>query len=66
MPDLGPERTVDEHGAAVLLGITPPEVRWFSRVLGLGRKQEGDGSAQIVFTYDELKRLSSAAAASAK
>jgi len=66
MADLGPNTTVDEHGAAVLLGLTPPEVRWFSRVLGLGRKQECGNSAQIVFTYEELKRLSSAAAASAK
>jgi hypothetical protein len=66
MADFGPIKTVDEHGAAVLLGLTPPEVRWFSRVLGLGRKQEGGDTAQIVFTYDELKRLSSAAAASAK
>lgn len=64
MADHGPNKTVDEHGAAVLLGITPPEVRWFSRVLGLGRIQEG--ASQIVFTYEELKRLSSAAAASAK
>lgn len=66
MADLGPKTTVDEHGAAVLLGLTPPEVRWFSRVLGLGRKQEGGETSQIVFTYDELKRLSSAAAASTK
>ena len=66
MADLGPDTTVDEHGAAVLLGLTPPEVRWFSRVLGLGRKQESGDAAQIVFTYEELKRLSSAAAASAK
>ena len=66
MADLGPKTTVDEHGAAVLLGLTPPEVRWFSRVLGLGRRQEGGDASQIVFTYDELKRLSSAAAASAK
>jgi hypothetical protein len=66
MADLGPDTTVDEHGAAVLLGLTPPEVRWFSRVLGLGHKQESGDSAQIVFTYEELKRLSSAAAASAK
>jgi hypothetical protein len=66
MADLGPKTTVDEHGAAVLLGLTPPEVRWYSRVLGLGRRQEGGDTSQIVFTYDELKRLSSAAAASAK
>ncbi|HLJ23468.1 MAG TPA: hypothetical protein VKT71_05115 [Candidatus Acidoferrales bacterium] len=66
MANRGPDATVDEHGAAVLLGITPPEVRWFSRVLGLGRKQEGGDAAQVVFTYEELKSLSSAAAASAK
>lgn len=66
MADLGPKTTVDEHGAAVLLGLTPPEVRWFSRVLGLGHKQEGGDASQITFTYEELKRLSSAAAASAK
>jgi hypothetical protein len=66
MADFGPNTTVDEHGAAVLLGLTPPEVRWFSRVLGLGCKQESGDAAQIVFTYEELKQLSSAAAASAK
>jgi hypothetical protein len=66
MADFGPKTTVDEHGAAVLLGLTPPEVRWFSRVLGLGRKQDSGEASQIVFTYDELKQLSSIAAASAK
>lgn len=66
MADPGAKRTIDEHGAAVLLGLTPPEVRWFSRVLGLGRPQEAGEKAQIVFTYDELRSLSSAAAASAK
>lgn len=66
MADLGPKTTVDEHGAAVLLGLTPPEVRWFSRVLGLGRKQESGDASQVIFTYEELKQLSSIAAASAK
>jgi hypothetical protein len=65
MANLGP-KTVDERSAAILLGLAPPEVRWFSRVLGLGSKQDGGETARIVFTYDELKRLSSAAAASAK
>ena len=66
MADFGPKEIVDEHKAAVLLGITHPELRWFSRVLGLGRKQESGDTSQIVFTYEELKRLSSAAAASTK
>jgi len=66
MADLEPKPIVDEHRAAVLLGLTHPELRWFSRVLGLGRKHESGDASQIVFTYEELKRLSSAAAASAK
>lgn len=66
MAGYGPNAIVDEHRAAVLLGLTHFELRWFSRVLGLGSKQEGGESSQVVFTYDELKRLSSAAAASAK
>lgn len=66
MADLGPKATVDEHGAAVLVGLSLPEVRWFSRVLGLGRKQDSGEAGQILFTYDDLRRLSSAAAGSAK
>lgn len=66
MANLGPKATVDEHGAAVLLGLTPPEVRWFSRVLGVGHKEDTGESSHVVFTYEELKTLSSAAAASAK
>jgi hypothetical protein len=66
MTDHGPEEIVDEHRAAVLLGLAPPELRWFSRILGLGNKREGGDISQTYFTYDELKRLSSAAAASAK
>jgi hypothetical protein len=66
MVDLGPKAIVDEHRAAVLLGLTPPELRWFSRVLGLGYKQESGDASQTFFTYEELKRLSCAAAASAK
>jgi len=57
---------VDEKRAAVLLGLALPELRWFSRMLGLGQKLESGNASQVVFTYDELKRLSSAAAASAK
>jgi hypothetical protein len=66
MADLGPKAIVDEHCAAVLLGLTPPELRWFSRVLGLGYQPESGDAPKIFFTYEELKRISSAAAASAK
>jgi len=66
MADLGPNAIIDERRAAVLLGITPLELRWFSRSLGLGHPQESDCASGTVFTYEELKRLSTAAAASAK
>jgi hypothetical protein len=57
---------VDEKRAAALLGLAIPELRWFSRMLGLGQTQESGNASQVLFTYEELKRLSSAAAASAK
>ncbi len=66
MADLGPTPIVDERRAAVLLGLTLPELRWFSRLLGLGNRQESGDASRIFFTYEELKRLSSVAAASAK
>ena len=60
------DRIVDERRAATLLGLPLPELRWFSRLLGLGHAQEIGNGVQIVFTYEELKQLSSEAAASAK
>ena len=55
-----------EPTAGALLGLTPPELRWFSRLLGLGSNHLIGETSQTVFTFEELKRLSSAAAASAK
>jgi hypothetical protein len=66
MDDLGPNAIIDERRAAVLIGITPLELRWFSRALGLGHQQGSECASGTVFTYEELKRLSTAAAASAK
>jgi hypothetical protein len=60
------DRIVDERRAAALLGLPLPELRWFSRLLGLGHTQQNENGVQTVFTYEELKRLSSEAAASAK
>lgn len=65
MNDSRSDLTVDERRAAILLGLTLRELRWFSQFLGLGHK-DGDDASPLLFTYDELKRLSSAAAASAK
>jgi hypothetical protein len=58
--------TIDERRAAALLGLTPLELRWFSRFLGLGSNQLVGDTSQTVFTFEDLKRLSSAAACSAK
>ena len=66
-PEANPSFTVDECKAAALLGLPLPDLRWFSRALGLGHKEStGNAAAHTVFTYEELKRLSSEAAASAK
>jgi len=66
MADYKTSSIIDERKAAALLGLTPPELRWFSRLLGLGCRQEVGENGQTFFTFDELKLLSSAAAASAK
>lgn len=66
MADSGTNPVIDERRAAALLGLTPPELRWFSRMLGLGHKGESGGNSGVFFTYDDLKCLSSVAAASAK
>ena len=65
-PAATPATIISERRAAALLGLALPELRWFARLLGLGHKQENVENPEIVFTFDELKRLSSAAAASAK
>jgi hypothetical protein len=57
---------IDESRAAALLGLPLPDLRWFSRALGLGHKEDVGNVSHTVFTYEELKRLSSEAAASAK
>ena len=64
MSEFASSTVVDEHRAAALLGLPLPELRWFSRMLGLGRKREAGNCSQVVFTYEELKRLSCEAAAS--
>jgi hypothetical protein len=66
MANPGTSNIVDEYRAAALLGLALPDLRWFSRMLGLGHKEESGNSIQTVFTYEELKRLSSEASASAK
>ncbi len=57
---------VDEHRAAVLLGMPEAELRRYSQVSGLGHV-ENDGQGQkVVFTYEELRRICLLVAQSSK
>lgn len=57
---------VDEHRAAVILGMPESELRRYSRLSGAGHL-ESDGQGQkVVFTYEELRRICLLAAQSSK
>ena len=60
------QEQVGEHRAAVLLGLPTTEIRRFSRISGLGHLESGDRGEQVVFTYEELRRLCLLAAQSSK
>ena len=60
------DRIVDECKAAALLGLSLPDLRWLSRLVGVGHTQRFGHAVQIVFTSEELKRLSSEAATPGK
>jgi hypothetical protein len=63
---LHPQDRVEEHKAAVLLGLPPRELRRYSLVSGLGHLEDGDRGEEMVFTYEELQRLCLLAAQSSK
>jgi len=52
-----PQDHIDEGRAAILLGLSTAELRRLSRLSGLGRLEKDNRSEQIIFTYDELRRL---------
>ncbi|HXP23681.1 MAG TPA: hypothetical protein VN807_06050 [Candidatus Sulfotelmatobacter sp.] len=56
---------ISERGAAILLGLSLADLRWFSRRAGLGQVQPESNGSQFVFTYDELAKLSAISAPSA-
>jgi hypothetical protein len=58
-------RHITERGAAILLGLSLADVRWFSCRAGLGQVQSNSGNGQLIFTYDELAKLSAISAPSA-
>ena len=57
---------VDEHHAAVLLGVPESELRRYSRASGLGHMENDDEGQRVVFTYEELRRLCLLVAQSSK
>ena len=57
---------VEEQRAAVLLGLPATELRRYSRVSGLGHLENSDRGEEMVFTYEELRRLCLLAAQSSK
>lgn len=57
---------VDEHRAAVLLGMPPSELRRYSRASGLGHVENDDQGQKVVFTYEELRRICLLVAQSSK
>jgi hypothetical protein len=57
---------VEERTAAVLLGLATTELRRYSRVSGLGHLEDGERGEEMVFTYEELRRLCLLAAQSSK
>ena len=56
---------ISERGAAILLGLSLSDLRWFARRAGLGQLQFAASESQVVFTYDELAQLSAISAPSA-
>ena len=40
-----------------MLGLSTRELRRLSRLSGLGKLEENDRSEQMMFTYEELRRL---------
>ena len=57
---------VEEQRAVVLLGLPAAELRSYSLASGLGHFESGDCGEQMVFTYEELRRLCLLAAQSSK
>ncbi len=51
------QNRIGEPEAATLLGLPAAELPRLSRLPGLGRLEKNGHSEQIVFTYEELRRL---------
>ncbi len=54
---------INERQAAILLGLPVEELRWLSRAFGLGCREKSDRE-EIVFNYEQLRRICLLAASS--
>lgn len=50
-------RYVNQSRAALLLGISEPELCKISGETGFGHKESSEGCEQLFFTYEELRRI---------
>ncbi len=55
--ELRQQNRVDEHRAAVLLGLSTAELRRLSRLSGVGQIKNPGSDGQMIFTYEELRQL---------
>jgi hypothetical protein len=60
-----PDR-VDEHRAAVILGMPESDLRRYSRLSGMGHLEDDEKGPKVVYTYEELRRICLLAAQSSK
>ena len=54
---------INERQAAILLGLPVKELRWLSRAFGLGCREKSDRE-EVVFNYEQLRRICLLAASS--
>jgi len=50
----------------VILGMSEPDLRRYSRVSGMGHVEKDEQGQEVVFTYEELRRICLLAAQSSK
>lgn len=48
---------VDQRRAAVLLGVSENELRRISAESGVGRKEKRGCTEQVIFTYEDLRKI---------
>jgi hypothetical protein len=52
-----PPKLVDQKRAAVLLGVSEKELRRISAESGVGRTEGSGRNEEVVFTYEELRKI---------